>query len=130
MMRNEHVAKGITGVSWYDFKQKLKYKAECGNMEFIEIGRFDPSFEIWSRCGWIDYNLKLSDRIFRCENCGLVIDRDLNTAINISNMELKKVGKGIPEFTPVDIATAADPTIRTGTASSRSMNREPPKPKR
>ena len=61
-----------------------------------------------SRCGWINHELKLSDRLFICKSCGLVIDRDLNAAINIRNIGLIKVGLDRPEFTPVEIATSAE----------------------
>ena len=56
-----------------------------------------------SRCGWVKDDLKLSDRIFHCNACGLDIDRDLNAAINIYRLGMIKVGRGTPEFTPVEI---------------------------
>jgi putative transposase len=54
------------------------------------------------------HDLKLSDRMYHCKVCGLSTDRDLNAAINIRNMGLIKVGKGIPGLTPVESATAAE----------------------
>ena len=69
---------------------------------------FDPSSKLCSRCSNIKHGLKLSDRVYRCDACGLTIDRDLNAAINIRNMGLIKVGRGTPEFTPVESATAAE----------------------
>ena len=114
MMRNHHLAKGIGDVSWYRFKRMLEYKAEWRGIEFIEIGMFEASSSVCSRCGWYKRDLKLSDRVFHCNACGLVIDRDLNAAINIRNMGLIKVGKGIPEFTPVEIATSAELFNRGG----------------
>ena len=74
----------------------------------IEIGRFDPSSKICSRCGNTKHELKLSDRVYHCDACCLTMDRDLNAAINIRNIGLIKVGKGIPELTPVESATAAE----------------------
>ena len=70
--------------------------------------RFELSSKICSSCGNIKRDLKLSDRTYHCNNCNLRINRDLNAAINIRNMGLIKVGKGIPEFTPVESATAAE----------------------
>jgi len=55
-----------------------------------------------SICGNIKHDLKLSDREYHCDVCNLTIDRDLNASINIRNMGFIKVGKGIPEFTPVE----------------------------
>ena len=108
MQRNHHIAKSITDQGWYQFSTMLKYKLQWRNGELIEIGRFDPSSKMCSRCGSIKHDLKLSDRTYHCNTCGLVIDRDLNAAINIRNIGLIKVGKGIPEFTPVESATAAE----------------------
>ncbi len=75
---------------------------------------FEASSKICSRCGWCHPHLKLSDRTFHCNRCGLIIDRDLNAAINIRNLGLIKVGKGIPEFTTVEIATSAELFRRRG----------------
>ena len=96
----------------------LTYKMEWRKVELIEIGRFDPSSKMCSKCGNIKHDLKLSDRIYHCNVCGLSIDRDLNAAINILNMGLIKVGKnvgrGTPELTPVESATAAELLNRGG----------------
>ena len=108
MQRNHHLAKSITDQGWYQFKQMLTYKMDWRKANLIEIGRFDPSSKMCSKCGNIKHDLKLSDRIYRCNTCGLGIDRDLNAAINIRNMGLIKVGRGTPELTPVESATAAE----------------------
>ena len=108
MMKNHHLAKSITDQGWHQFKTMLQYKMEWREAELIEIGRFDPSSKMCSKCGNIKHDLKLSDRIYHCNACGLIIDRDLNAAINIRNMGFIKVGKGIPELTPVESATAAE----------------------
>ena len=108
MTQNHHIAKSITDQGWYQFKQMLRYKMEWRNANLIEIGRFDPSSKMCSRCGNIKHGLKLSDRVYHCDVCGLTMDRDLNAAVNIRNIGLIKVGKGIPEFTPVESATTAE----------------------
>ncbi|MCW6169440.1 MAG: transposase, partial [Thermoplasmatales archaeon] len=62
-----------------------------------------------SRCGNIKHDLELSDRIYHCDACNLTTDRDLNAAINIERKGMEKlkeiinVGRGTPEFTPVEI---------------------------
>ena len=86
----------------------LKYKMEWRNAKLIETGPYEPSSKICSKCENIKHDMELSDRIYRCDACDLEMDRDLNAAINIRNMGLIKVGKGIPEFTPVESATAAE----------------------
>ena len=108
MVMNHHLSKSITDQGWSQFKTMLMYKMEWRKAALIQIGRFDPSSKMCSKCGNIKHDLKLSDRIYRCNTCGLEIDRDLNAAINIRNMGLIKVGRGIPEFTPVESATAAE----------------------
>ena len=108
MQRNHHLAKSITDQGLYQFKQMLTYKMDWRKTNLIEIGRFDPSSKMCSKCGNIKHDLKLSDRIYHCDTCGLAIDRDLNAAINIRNIGLVKVGQGMSEFTPVESATAAE----------------------
>jgi putative transposase len=108
MQRNHRVAKSITDQEWYRFKQMLRYELDWRNTQHIEIERFDPSSRMCSKCGNIKHDLKLSDRAYHCDGCGLTMDRDLNAAINILNSELIKVGQGMSEFTPVESATAAE----------------------
>ena len=112
MQQNHKLAKSISDQGWYQFKTMLTYKMQWRNAELIEIGRFDPSSKMCSKCGNMKHDLKLSDRIYHCNVCGLTMDRDLNAAINILHMGLIKVGKnvgrGAPEFTPVESATAAE----------------------
>ena len=108
MMGNHKLAKSISDQGWYQFRQMLEYKLKWRDIDLITIGRFEPSSKLCSRCGNIKRDLKLSDRMYYCNACGLEMDRDLNASINIRNMGLIKVGKGIPEFTPVESATAAE----------------------
>jgi len=106
MMHSHHLARGIMDASLYAFKLKLKWKAEKYGMNMIEIGRFDPSSKMCSQCGNIKHGLKPSDRTYRCDVCGLAIDRDYTASKNIRRMGLIKVGPVQPEFTPVEIATS------------------------
>ncbi|MEM3895627.1 RNA-guided endonuclease TnpB family protein [Thermofilum sp.] len=108
MVRNHRIAKSMSDQGWYQFKQMLAYKLGWRRAELIEIGRFEPSSKMCSNCGNIKHDLKLSDRMYHCDVCGFSIDRDLNAAINILNMGMIKVGRGTPEFTPVESATAAE----------------------
>lgn len=55
---------------------------------FVEVDKWFPSSKRCSCCGSIKKNLKLSDRIYKCDNCGFVIDRDLNASVNLANYEL------------------------------------------
>ena len=85
MIKNHCLAKSISDASWSTFVNMLKYKSQWYGRELHQINRFSPSSKTCSNCGWINVDLTLSDRIFECEDCGHVQDRDLNAAINIKN---------------------------------------------
>ncbi len=124
MAQNHNLAKGIADQRWYQFKQMLRHKMEWRNANLIEIGRYEQSSKICSRCGNIKKDLKLSDGTYHCDLCGLEMDRDLNAAINIRNIGLIKIGKGIPEFTPVEIPLAG--YLSHEGISYVSLKQEPP----
>jgi len=85
MMKNRHLSKAISEQCFYEFMRQIKYKCEEHNIQFIQVDRFYPSSKTCSDCGHIKKNLKLSDRVYKCEHCGLEIDRDYNAAINLMN---------------------------------------------
>lgn len=87
MMKNKHLSKAIQNQNLYEFIRQIKYKCEFNSIEFVKADRFFPSSKMCSSCGNIKKDLKLSDRIYKCD-CGLIIDRDKNASINISNYEL------------------------------------------
>lgn len=84
MMSNRHLAKAVQEQCFYEFLRQMQYKCEWNGIEFIQADRFYPSSKTCSGCGTVKTDLKLSDRTYRCECCGLVIDRDYNAAINLS----------------------------------------------
>jgi len=88
MMKNRTLAKSIGDVAWGLFTQTLKYKAEWNDKRVVEVGRFFPSSKTCNSCGWINNNLIISDRIWKCK-CGLEVDRDLNAAKNILDEGLR-----------------------------------------
>lgn len=83
VMKNRHLSKAIQQQSLAEFAKILKYKAKQNNIEVICVDRFFPSSKTCSCCGAIKHDLKLKDRIFKCNNCGLVIDRDFNASLNL-----------------------------------------------
>lgn len=83
MLKNHKLAGSISDASFSMFRSQLEYKCSWYGKKLIVIDRFYPSSKTCSHCGWKNNELKLSDRVFKCENCGLEIDRDLNAAINI-----------------------------------------------
>lgn len=84
MMKNRHLSKAVQEQCFYEFRRQMQYKCEWNGIELVLADRFYPSSKICSSCGNIKRDLKLSDRIYRCDACGAVIDRDYNAAINLS----------------------------------------------
>jgi putative transposase len=82
MMSNHNLAQSISDVSWSEFRRQLEYKCKWKNKHFVVIDRFKPTTKVCSECGCIQ-EMKLSDRVFECKDCGLILDRDYNAAINI-----------------------------------------------
>ena len=90
MMKNKHLSKAIASQKFFEFKTKLMSKCKQNNIELRIVDRFYPSSKTCSNCGKIKKDLKLSDRIYKCD-CGLAIDRDLNASINLKNAKEYKI---------------------------------------
>ena len=88
MMKNKYLAKAVQEQSFYEFYRQIQYKCDWNNIKFIVANRWFPSSKLCSICGNIKKNLKLSDRIYRCE-CGNEIDRDYQASINLYNYGLQ-----------------------------------------
>ena len=84
MLKNKYLSDSIRKQCFYKFREYLTYKCEKYGIELVVANRFFPSSKTCSHCGNIKNNLKLSDRIYICEECGAIIDRDLNASINLS----------------------------------------------
>lgn len=87
MMRNRHLSKAIAQQGFYEFRRQLEYKTNFRGIELVIADRWFPSSKTCSKCGNVDKNLKLSDKVYTCE-CGLELDRDLNASINLANYKL------------------------------------------
>ena len=117
MVKNHHLAKSIGDASWDKIVQYATYKAESAGAVVVLVDPRHTSREC-SRCGNIKHDLELSDRVYHCDVCGLVMDRDLNAAINIRNCGIAKVGRGTPEFTPVEIGALPERATPVAEAGS------------
>ena len=82
LMKNRHLSKSVQQQGFYEFRRQIEYKSAWSNIPVIIADKFFPSSKLCSCCGAIKKDLKLSDRIYRCE-CGNVIDRDYQTALNL-----------------------------------------------
>lgn len=91
MMKNRHLSKAIAEQKFYEFRTKLINKCHQNNIEVRLSNRFYASSKTCSQCGSIKHDLKLSDRVYICKECGAVIDRDLNAAINLRDNQIYKV---------------------------------------
>lgn len=90
MMKNRHLAKAVAQQKFYEFRTKLTSKANQNNIEVRIVDRWYPSSKTCSCCGNIKRDLKLSDRVYKCDNCNTSMDRDLNASINLANAKKYK----------------------------------------
>ena len=91
MLKNKRLAKRISDVSWNSFVSKLEYKITENQGYLVKIDAYYPSSKTCSNCGCVKKELKLSERTYKCNECGFTIDRDLNASINILNVGLKMI---------------------------------------
>ena len=91
MMKNKHLSKAIQEQNFYSIRTKLMNKCKERNIELRLVDTFYPSSKTCSCCGSIKKDLKLNNRIYKCSNCGLEIDRDYNASINLEKAQNYKV---------------------------------------
>lgn len=84
MMKNKHLSRAIAQQGLYKFKTMIQYKSAKYGIEFVEADKWYPSSKTCSVCGHVKTKLSLSERVFVCECCGAVIDRDENASLNLS----------------------------------------------
>ena len=82
MMKNRHLSKAVASQKFYEFRTKLKGKCDENGIELRIVDRWYPSSKLCHCCGSIKKDLKLSDRIYKCD-CGYIADRDFNAALNL-----------------------------------------------
>ena len=90
MMKNRCLSKAVASQKFYEFRTRLKAKCDENGIEIRVADRFYPSSKTCHHCGSVRKNLKLSDRIYRCE-CGYVADRDLNAALNLKDAKTYRI---------------------------------------
>ena len=90
MEQNHHLARAIQDAAWSEFTRQLAYKSEWNGKNVLFIGRFEPSSKLCHKCGYVNSDLKLSNREWVCPVCGTVHDRDVNAAMNIREIAFDK----------------------------------------
>lgn len=91
MLQNPNLARSVQEQNFFEFKRILTYKCAIAHIELRSADPWYPSSKKCSRCGQIKKDLKLSDRIYHCDSCGLIIDRDENAAFNLENCDKYKI---------------------------------------
>ncbi len=89
MIKNHKLAQHIQDCAWGTFRQFLEYKASWGGKNVLVVGRFEPSSKMCS-CGWMNKELKLKDRFWICNSCGITHDRDILASNNIKRFAFCK----------------------------------------
>ncbi len=132
MKRNRRLALSISDVGLGEFRRQMTYKTAWQGETLRLSSRWFPSTKRCSRCGNVKEEMDLSERIYMCENpaCGLVIDRDVNAALNLAALALPTSQPGpYREFlgkgeTPVERGALADPS-QDGSVKLPSTKQEP-----
>lgn len=91
MMKNRHLSKAVAQQKFYEFRVKLTNKCKQNDIELRVVDRWYPSSKRCSCCGHIKKDLKLSDRVYVCNECGLLVDRDLQASINLREAKTYKI---------------------------------------
>ena len=92
MVKDHHLAKAISDVSWYELTRQLEYKAKWNGRKYIKIDTFYASSQLCSVCGYKNTEIKdLSIREWSCPVCGAKHDRDINAAKNILAEGLRQI---------------------------------------
>ena len=91
MMKNKFLAMDIQKQNFYEFRKKLTAKCKEYGIELRVVDRFYPSSKTCHNCGCVKHDLKLSERVYKCPECGFTIDRDLNAALNLRDAKIYKV---------------------------------------
>lgn len=124
MVKNHNLAESICEMNFGEFRRMLEYKTNWYNRKIVFVDRFYPSSKTCHNCGYINKNLTLKDRQCVCPQCGEVIERDYNAALNILDEGLRIIGSSTTEFTLVDYPTVDDPIRNDLLKSSDRLKQE------
>lgn len=102
LIRNSKLSRLIADASWGDFERMLEYKAEWNGSAVVKVDRYFPSSKMCGVCGAVYKDLKLSDRMWKCPECGTILDRDENAAKNILTEGIRILSAGNSDITPAE----------------------------
>jgi len=113
MLKNHKLARALSDASLSEFHRQIRYKANWRGIEVVEADRWFPSSKTCSGCGHVKEDLTLSERVYKCSECALELDRDLNAAINLE----KLAGSSPVTACGEDVSPFASPSGEQGAAS-------------
>ena len=93
MLKNRHLSKAVAQQKFYEFRVKLTHKCNQRGIELRVVDRFYPSSKTCHKCGYIKKDLKLSDRVYICPECGYKADRDYNASLNLRDAKVYKAAR-------------------------------------
>lgn len=96
MVKNHNLAESICEMNFGEFRRMLEYKANWYNRKIVFVDRFYPSSKTCHNCGYVNKNLTLKDRQWICPQCGNMVERDYNAALNILDEGLRIMGNIVP----------------------------------
>ena len=111
MMANHCLAQAVSDASFFEVKRQLLYKAEQYGGSVQLVDRWFASSKTCHACGWVKPNLTLADRVFICEQCGIVLDRDFNASLNIREEAIRLI-------TDVPVVASSERKFACGVGSS------------
>jgi putative transposase len=97
MLAIHKLAKSIADMGFFEFRRQLDYKSQLYGSELIIVDRWFPSSKLCSNCGAKKESLSLSERVYQCDICSLIIDRDLNASYNLAQID-----RATTKFTPAE----------------------------
>lgn len=86
MLKNRKLSRAIADVGMYEFRRQIEYKAASAGVRVVIVSRWEPSSKTCSCCGAVRETLGLHERVFVCEACGYITDRDYNAAKNLARL--------------------------------------------
>lgn len=89
MLKNHKLAQAVADSNFAEIRRQLSYKAQWHGTHLVVVNRFYPSSKTCSACGYIKDELSLRERTYICQSCGLVLDRDVNAAVNLLNEAMR-----------------------------------------
>jgi IS605 OrfB family transposase len=120
MMRNRRLARHVADASFGEFRRQVAYKTQWAGGRMIVADRWFASSKKCSGCGAVKAKLGLSERTYRCDACGLVLDRDVNAALNLAAYGRRQIAGSGPE-----IANGRGADRKTGLARQVAVKRQP-----